>query len=62
MTIVKNLRVYDREKADWVSVDVDITIDVGGLAQQLAPKAHRNKSGKAALADGKVRVTLRRAP
>jgi hypothetical protein len=57
--IVESIRVYDRRTKGYISIDVDVEVDVRALAEQLAVKAYSNKSGKTSLAFGKVRVSVR---
>lgn len=57
--IVENIRVYDRRTKSYLSIDVDVEVDVRALAEQLAVKAYSNKSRKTSLAFGKVCVSVR---
>ena len=58
-TIVKGVRVWDRYGKEWLTVDVDLRVDIYSLSSQLAQKAIRNKSRKARDAHGAIVLSLR---
>lgn len=58
-TVVRAVRVWDRRRGEWRTMDVDLTIDVHSLASQLAQKALGNKSRKSRDIHGAVTVSLR---
>jgi hypothetical protein len=59
-TIVKSIPVRDPKTKQMVQIDVDVEIDVYGLAAQLGQKAYANKSGKSREVDGLITVSVRR--
>ncbi len=46
------------EKGERMDILVKVSVDLRALASELGPKAHRNKSGKATAACGRVEVKI----
>jgi hypothetical protein len=61
-TIVKNIPVRDPKTKSVIQIDVDVEIDVYGMAAQLGQKAYLNKSGKSFALEGLITVSVRRQP
>jgi hypothetical protein len=58
-TIVKSIPVRDPKTKGVAQIEVDVEIDVYGLAAQLGQKAYVNKSGKSFALDGLITVSVR---
>jgi hypothetical protein len=58
-SIVRGARVWDSRAQAWVEIDLDVEIDLMGIAHQLAQKAYRNKKRRSAVMDGLISVAMR---
>ena len=56
---LRNVVVWDRKTQQAVEIDVDVEVDVGWIAKQLALKAYNNKKRKSSALHGLVEVRVR---
>lgn len=54
VTAVYQFSMWDNDAADWVTKDVEITVNLHDLTKQLANKAQADRNKKATLAAGAV--------
>ena len=57
--ILRNVVVWDNKTRHRVEIDLDVEVDIDGIAHQLAPKAYRNKKHRSRAFDGFIEVRMR---
>ena len=57
--ILRNVAVWDNRTKHRVEIDLDVMIDIAGIASGLASKAYNNSSRKSRALNGLVEVAMR---